>query len=560
MNPSLAEHGYGVTLLGEALGEDEANEGKPFVGRAGFRLSRLIAWAGLDRARFDIVNSAWCRPPDNKLEGEIYELPAVAHCKAAHWGHLLYRSKVVVPMGNVALSALTGRKGILSTRGYLEDGNGFHILSTVHPSFIQRGQSKWSAAFINDLQKAVKVAREGIPPQVLSYSLDPSPAEAYAWAKSYRSWLDLNPGTYLAFDIETPGKDEDEDSNDPDEDAPDATWHIDRIGFSYQGLSAISFPWSPEYRAAISLLLGSPGSKVVWNAGFDVPRIRRAGTDIAGTIHDGMVAWHILHSDLPKRLGFVATFTCPYQPRWKHLSGSKPAFYNATDADVELRSMVEIEGELRRTGLWEVYQRDVLDLEPILVHMHQKGMPVDLEIRADRAGKLDEMLRETRVKMEASVPLGARRIEHVYKSTPKNTDGLQVREGTRLIRRCAVCGAERPRADHFKRTVKKFNPCADAGVRETEERVEEFYRLAEFAPSGLQLRHYHEVIGRPLPTVFDRKTRTRKVSFGERQIKDLTLKYPDDILYPLILQFRQLQKVAGTYIGYPAQETSKLSS
>src|ERR1051326_313778 len=135
MRPSLGgPDRYGVTLIGEALGKDEAEEGKPFVGKAGFRLSRLIEWAGLDRNRFDILNTVWCRPPENKLEGTVYEQPSISHCQTAHWGNLLSRSRVLVPMGNVPSNVFIGRKGILSTRGYVYPGQGYHILPTVHPS------------------------------------------------------------------------------------------------------------------------------------------------------------------------------------------------------------------------------------------------------------------------------------------------------------------------------------------------------------------------------------------------------------------------------------------
>src|SRR3990167_7921645 len=160
MEPSLATNPYGVALVGEALGEQEAEAGRPFVGPAGFKLTRLIEWAGFDRGRFDIWNVAWCRPPGNALEGQPYELGAISHCRTHHWDRLINRNRVVVPMGNVALGAFTGRKGILALRGYVQGGpSGVHLVPTVHPSFIQRGQSKYSAAFIHDLQKAVELAR-----------------------------------------------------------------------------------------------------------------------------------------------------------------------------------------------------------------------------------------------------------------------------------------------------------------------------------------------------------------------------------------------------------------
>jgi len=72
MLPSLSTTpgGYGVALVGEALGAEEAEAGSPFVGRAGFKLTRLLEWAGLDRKLFDIYNCCFCRPPNNRLEGD----------------------------------------------------------------------------------------------------------------------------------------------------------------------------------------------------------------------------------------------------------------------------------------------------------------------------------------------------------------------------------------------------------------------------------------------------------------------------------------------------------
>jgi uracil-DNA glycosylase family 4 len=549
--------GYGVVLLGEALGRDEAEAGSPFVGKAGLRLTRLIEWAGLERKNFDIYNAAWCRPPDNKLEGQWFEKGAIAHCQSAHWGSLLSRAKVVVPMGNVPTATLLGFKNILTSRGYIYPGSfGQYVIPTVHPSFIQRGQARWSAAFIADIQKAVRLAREGLPPQLTEYLLDPLPSEAYAWAQRYVAELLVHPKTRLAFDIETPGKGDDEDDLDVDGDAPDRTWNIDRIGFSYKGLSALSVPWSPPYMAAIRCALGTSGDKVVWNAGFDVPRVRRAGVAINGTIHDGMVAWHILHSDLPKRLGFVATFTCPWQPAWKHLSGARPAYYNATDADVELRSMEVIEAELRAGGLWDVYQRDVLDLEPILNFMSQKGMPIDAAVRLDRAKRLFERAAKVRDEMESCVPLEARKIEKVFVNVPKDTTGLLRRPGIRRLTRCSCCGGIKPPKSHFKRYVKKQNPCADGVAEEFTAEVEEFYRLAEFTPSRDQLIRYHQALKRPLPMKFDKKDRKRKVSFGEEQIRELILKFPEDKLYAKILDYRSLDKIAGTYVGRPVENSS----
>lgn len=567
MEPALSTSPdrYKVALIGEALGKDEAEAGKPFVGKAGFKLTRLIEWAGLDRQKFDIFNTVWCRPPDNKLEGTSYERHAISHCQDHHWASLLNRSRVLVPMGNVPLAAFTGRKGILSQRGYVQPGpESTHLVPTVHPSFIQRGQSKYSAAFIHDIQKAVELAANGLQVECSDYTLDPTPGVAYEWAKRYRDLLQQSrregllaatdqAGSrtavrYLAYDIETPGKVEDEAELDPDD---DPTYTIWRIGFSYAPNQALSIPWEPAYIPAIKLLMESDGEKVVWNGEFDNPRIRHNGVKINGLVHDGMVAWHVLHSDLPKGLGFVATFTCPYQPAWKHLSHARPAFYNATDADVELRSMLVIEEELRRTGLWEVYQRDVVDLDPILRFMSEKGMPLDLKVREEKALILAEKQASVLAMLEAAVPLAARRIDHVYVNTPAVLDGLLSRGSTRTVRCCDRCGLHKPTKPHFRHLKKRPNPCDGAGIVEKQIEVTEYYRLAVFKPSREQLIAYQRTLGRRVPMTKDKKTGLLKPTMDEKAIKGLILSFPSDPFYGMILEYRELDKLAGTYIGRP---------
>ncbi len=622
MLPSLATHHNGIALVGEALGEEEAKLGQPFVGRAGFKLSRLLEWAGFSRDQFDIYNVVWCRPPANKLADTPYETGAINHCRTSHWDHLLDRSTVIVPMGNVPLWGLDNRKGILTTRGYVKPfGRNQFLLPTVHPSFIQRGQSKYSAPFINDIQKAVQLAQTGYPAQVYDYLLDPSPIEALQWAHDYLDRLSRNPSIKLAYDIETSYKDEDEADLDRDE-ADLNRDTILRIGFSYADHMGMSIPWDGAYLAAIETILGTAGEKVVWNAGFDNPRIAAAGVNIRGLIHDGMVAWHVLHSDLPKGLGFVATFTCPWQPEWKHLNSSRPAYYNCTDADVELRSMLAIEEELRRTGLWNVYESDVLDLEPILVFMSVSGMAVDGGIRSDRAAKLAELQNETLGSLQAAIPEAARKLERVYKKDPKDVTGLTQITVEDTVQRCSGCGALGPTKSHFRkpklrklgranskhrnrqqlhysefddiRSLRKSceqrleselddihqlgqesgrrlqrdllhnNPsvpqrdCSGETIVESTEPVVRYARYGLFKPSRVQLIAYQRAMGRLVPTKFDKKTRTKKPSMDEKAIKELQRIYPTDPVYPLVLTYRELDKIAGTYIGRPSENPSSL--
>jgi hypothetical protein len=405
----------------------------PSENQAPFRLHRLVEWAGYEWDEFEFIRAPSLTPSP---------------------------SQVVLAMGQESQEKVGVNGSILSTRGYPYVGSSHTVIPTISPAFIQAGNARYSAAFINDLQKAVAYANKRNPPQFCDYLLDPSPLRAYDYAKAYRVALKADPNLKLAFDIETPGKGDDEEDAELG-DAPDRTWHIERIGFSYRGLSGISFEWRPEYMAAVRLFLESDGPKIVWNAGFDVPRLKRAGIKIGGIIHDGMVAWHILHSDLPKSLKFVATFTCPWQTAWKHLSGSRPAFYNCTDADVEYRAMGAIEQALREADLWKVYERDVIELQPVLDFMSAKGMPVDADVRLDRAGKLAKLLTQLKLDMEAGAYGGTENSTCLYQST-QNTSGLLSCRGSRRTTRMSSLRSEKPRKDHFKSFVKKRNPCAGA--------------------------------------------------------------------------------------------------
>lgn len=570
MRPQIAEEYNGVTLLGEALGEEESIAGRPFVGKAGFKLTRLLEWAGFDRSNFDIFNAAWCRPPSNLLEGQPYERPSIDWCKSAHWGGLLNRAAVVVPMGNVPLASLTGRKGITKLRGYVYAGRGYHILPTVHPSFIQRGNSNYSAAFIHDIQKAIQLATYGLPPEPTDYTLDPSPAEALRWARTALAEMDVAPYR-LAYDIETPGKDEDEGENDTEE-GDDKTFFIYRIGFAYKPLHALSVPWTPPYMPAIRLLLESRGEKVVWNGGFDNPRIRAGGVAINGLIHDGMVAWHVLHSDLPKGLGFVATFTCPFQHEWKSLSHTSPALYNAIDADVEARSMAVIESELRKAGMWDVYKRDVLDLEPVLQHMSRAGMPVDPEVRLDRALKLEDMLVACRAEAEGLVPREVRTVspKEGYVKDPIDTSGMVQVPWTGEVARCPVCGMQDPPKPHRdKKTLARAgtpgrkkedripNPCFGAGPVAQVETLSRWARLDPLKLSRELLIRYQQHHNRFIPMKKDKKTGKRRPSMDEKGMKELIRRYPLDLLYQNVLKFRGLDKLASTYIGRPVDDSQQ---
>ena len=110
-----------VMVIGEAPGADEDRLGKPFVGRSGQLLDRMLAAIGLDRqTNVYITNILFWRPPGNRKPTEA----EIALCLPFVWRHIaLGMPRVVLFSGGTATSAILGRaEGITKLRGKWFDG------------------------------------------------------------------------------------------------------------------------------------------------------------------------------------------------------------------------------------------------------------------------------------------------------------------------------------------------------------------------------------------------------------------------------------------------------
>jgi len=134
--------GAPVMIIGEAPGADEDRIGRPFVGRAGQLLDRMLAAIGLDRGNVLITNVVYWRPPGNRTPtaAEIAScLPFVFRLIA------LVRPKVLVLSGGTAAGALLPQgQGITRLRGRWFDlavpglDQPVPTLPMFHPSFLLR--------------------------------------------------------------------------------------------------------------------------------------------------------------------------------------------------------------------------------------------------------------------------------------------------------------------------------------------------------------------------------------------------------------------------------------
>lgn len=132
-----------VMIVGEAPGADEDRIGRPFVGRSGQLLDRMLAAIGLDRQRnVYITNVLFWRPPGNRKPTD----DETAACLPFLWRHIaLNAPKVLVLCGGTATSTVLGRsEGITKLRGRWFDlavpglERPVPTLTTYHPSFLLR--------------------------------------------------------------------------------------------------------------------------------------------------------------------------------------------------------------------------------------------------------------------------------------------------------------------------------------------------------------------------------------------------------------------------------------
>jgi DNA polymerase len=130
-----------VMLVGEAPGADEDRIGKPFMGRSGQLLDRMLAAIGLDRSQVYVANIVPWRPPGNRTPTP----QEIAICKPFIARQIeLAAPEFLLCLGGPATQNLLGVKdGILRTRGRwftykAEDGREVKALPTLHPAYLLR--------------------------------------------------------------------------------------------------------------------------------------------------------------------------------------------------------------------------------------------------------------------------------------------------------------------------------------------------------------------------------------------------------------------------------------
>jgi uracil-DNA glycosylase len=129
-----------IMLIGEAPGRDEDLQGKPFVGRAGQLLDRMLEAIGLGEEHVYITNTVYWRPPGNRTPTQE-EVQACAPFLARQIE--LKSPQVLVLLGGAAAKNILGvAEGIMRLRGkwlnHACAGRDIATLATLHPAFLLR--------------------------------------------------------------------------------------------------------------------------------------------------------------------------------------------------------------------------------------------------------------------------------------------------------------------------------------------------------------------------------------------------------------------------------------
>jgi uracil-DNA glycosylase len=152
--------GARVMIVGEAPGRDEDREGRPFVGRAGQLLDKMLAAIDMGRshetAPVYITNVLPWRPPQNR-DPKPDEIAMMKPFLARHIA--LAKPEVLVIVGNWSAQALLGKRGITRLRGQWTEAQGLPALPMFHPAYLLRSPEFKREAWADLLELKAKLNR-----------------------------------------------------------------------------------------------------------------------------------------------------------------------------------------------------------------------------------------------------------------------------------------------------------------------------------------------------------------------------------------------------------------
>jgi len=377
--------GYGpdtadLVLVGEAPGDTEVLEGKPFVGRAGQLLNKVLEEVGIDRDACYITNAVNCRPVPHRAP----KAKEIVACRNRLIAEIRQRApRMVVALGNAAVQALMGRHNMGDVHGtvnWCADVNAF-VVPTYHPAAVLRSPGYY-IDLIRDMQRAALYLHEKKVLTSVAQEVE------YVTLHNHDHVLELverlESLSEVAVDVET---------------ASDGSLLC--IGLAWRGDKAVVVTKDALVdKRTVPMLNSALKGKVLigHNLKFDVKQLWRAGVSDVRVGEDTMLMSYTLDErpgvhklkPLVRQYLNVPDYDAPIREYYSHMEDCPPIElwkYNAHDAAYTYALRSVLRRELDADGTWLLHNV-LYPAANVLACMEYTGIMVDREYLQGLASKL----------------------------------------------------------------------------------------------------------------------------------------------------------------------------
>ena len=387
-----------LMLVGEAPGANEDELGRPFVGPAGELVDQFLEENGIKRSQVYITNVRKYRPPNNDFSIWNKDEPDIETQIQLLWDEVnSIKPNCILALGDRALTALTGKKGIFNWRGsILRDINhSTKVVSTWHPANLLRTKEEnieqgrgvfkylYKQVIRHDFARAIEEARTSyldLPERQLDICTNS--------LQFYRFVDKIYANGQTAADIEA------------------LTCIPDCISFSAGPLAAISVPLWPRigrinydglpptelayiWKAIAELLADPKIKKIGQNFKFDEDKIYRLGMRLDTLWWDTAIAAHVINPEMPKSLEFLTSIHTRepyYKDEGKDHDAKRDKYekrliYNARDGAVTEEVAIDQLEVLTEMGLLEQFHQCYMPRHKFYLDMERVGFLVDEQVQ-----------------------------------------------------------------------------------------------------------------------------------------------------------------------------------
>ena len=391
-----------LILCGEAPGVEETNSGRPFVGTDGKLLDQMLGSAQINRRECYVTNVVKVQCPQSKVRNISQIGFAVEDFYPSLYEELRgIECQYIIPLGDIALKALTGFESIQKHRGsvypsIIPDRGDMICIPTLHPGFVRE---LWQArgTVVEDLKKAVRVSKGDYHPMTFNTKLYPT----YEEIKSFIDLL-ITQSLSFSFDIEVVGSGQIAclGIGSTFEDGRRSMCIPFKFGFKnyYDHITEIMI-WKDVQRLFHSHLL-----KIGQFVTYDLTKLRPFIGEATPPWFDTNVAHHLLDPELPHTLAYITSIYTDVNyykddPKdegesWKYMSSSEQLWvYNGKDVEIPLVLEEKMTKELREGGLLDFFRGYQTSVLRTLLRVSDRGLNVNETLRKDLLYKrMDEVV------------------------------------------------------------------------------------------------------------------------------------------------------------------------